>query len=545
MLTYMRQSNILDQFDRTKLIASLIFVVAALVLANLSYVYTPFILGDIVQYFVDRRENFSTLVELTLLYGGLLILGPTLDFFASYIVDNYTAKLKDTLRRKTFKDLMHHDPNQNKFGDGSMLCVWTRGLDAAINTIDAVIYRMSLPAASLIFSLSALVIGLHIHLLFVVASAVSAYGLWLVYAKRQIALKYETQNKAEETVNQLSLDLVRHRSVFQIFTQRFKLNRGFETASHDNLDANQNVLRMEMIWAIGNRIILAITLFVSLLVVINLIQHGQLQAGDIVVTAALMRNLFAPVRQINNGLRQLKTEQVRAKTLAELLELATKERALRENRKPLNKITNITIKQLGVSYDQNNIFDNLNATINIGENYYIKGRSGAGKSSLVKILSAQQKPTKGNVIFTDSKGEYHTIDTILPKLAYASQDDALFNLSLKDNVTLGIHDDIQYEKALNLAGFCDQLKQRLQKGTPLGENGAFLSGGERKRVMLARSIFHAQNLIILDETLANLDQQSAEQIITNLLNLNHISLILVSHNESFAQTSFQTIPLPA
>ena len=189
----------------------------------------------------------------------------------------------------------------------------------------------------------------------------------------------------------------------------------------------------------------------------------------------------------------------------------------------------ITIKQVAFSYENKNIIENISQRFEKNKKYAIVGLSGSGKSTILKLLSGKIKPTSGNIEIDDINISNLSEKSILNLYSYISQSVFLFKGSIFDNITL--YNDYPKEKVKDILK-----KVGLEKFIPemdnpdfVGENGINLSGGEKQRISIARALIRETDVLVADEILSNLDNETALKIERELLNLNEITLIAVTH----------------
>ena len=196
----------------------------------------------------------------------------------------------------------------------------------------------------------------------------------------------------------------------------------------------------------------------------------------------------------------------------------------------------IKIQNLSFNYtSSNDLFENLNLTINFGEVVGIIGKSGSGKTTFADILLGLHKPKKGKITYSD-------IDiTEFPnewrkKISYVPQEIFLIDSDIKSNIAVEYDPDkINYErlnyaiKLSNCDEFINQFKNKLD--TKVGERGSKLSGGQRQRIGIARALYRNPDVIVFDEPTSALDDKNEQEIFNSILNLKkHKTLICISHN---------------
>ena len=199
---------------------------------------------------------------------------------------------------------------------------------------------------------------------------------------------------------------------------------------------------------------------------------------------------------------------------------------IKENNKFVNTFSKISIKNL--SYNINNfyILKNINYEINCGDKIFVKGPSGIGKSTLMKILNNEIKRYRGNILLNGNDIRNYDLSNLV---TYVSQNESLFEDTLYNNLCLGI--DIKEEDINRVISVCRLNKLKLELHSAIINND-ILSGGERNRVILARSLLHSKNIIILDEVLKEVDYDLEVDIIKDVLKyFSKKTIIYISHKD--------------
>ncbi len=175
----------------------------------------------------------------------------------------------------------------------------------------------------------------------------------------------------------------------------------------------------------------------------------------------------------------------------------------------------------------------INLLIQPGERVGIIGNAGAGKSTLMALLAGQQQPTQGQISFDGIDSRLWPLSLIRSHTGWLAQSTRLIFGSIYQNITLGsvLQDDEQLRSVVRLAGL-DMHLERLPNGleTQVGENGMALSGGQRQSVALARALYRAPNLLLLDEPTTGLDQPAQGRLIQRLFEQPRgATLVICSH----------------
>lgn len=195
----------------------------------------------------------------------------------------------------------------------------------------------------------------------------------------------------------------------------------------------------------------------------------------------------------------------------------------------------ISFNNVSFSYGGNAVLRDISFDIKRGEKVGIVGLSGAGKSTIFKLLLKEHESYTGEILVDNvpltsiEKQDYFKYSAVV------LQDTEVFNLSLRDNVLLANGDEAKnrglYEKALRVAHVDDFMRRLPQgDGTLIGEKGVRLSGGERQRVGIARAVFKNPQLLLLDEATSHLDIESEENIRSSLHEFfRSVTAVVIAH----------------
>lgn len=207
----------------------------------------------------------------------------------------------------------------------------------------------------------------------------------------------------------------------------------------------------------------------------------------------------------------------------------------------------ISVEELSFAYPEieKQVLNNISFSIPKGKFVGIVGPSGAGKTTFVDILLGLLPPSKGK-ISVDGKNIYDDIRTWQANLAYVPQSIYLIDGTIRENIALGVDekeiDDVLINKVLHMAELYDFV-QELPAGidTTVGERGVKLSGGQRRRIGIARALYYQPQVLVLDEATSALDNETEKSITDTILKLKgQITIIAVAHRlTTLAQCDFK------
>jgi ABC-type multidrug transport system fused ATPase/permease subunit len=206
------------------------------------------------------------------------------------------------------------------------------------------------------------------------------------------------------------------------------------------------------------------------------------------------------------------------------------------NLEEILSVDSIELKNISFSYpgeNTNNVLLNISIKIKKGEYIGITGVSGSGKTTLIDLILGLIKPTNGSLNINGLSLEKYATPSWRRKIGYVSQDSAIFPLSIKDNIIMGEKDfdETKLNDVIQMSDLDSFIKkQPLGYNEIIGESGVTLSGGEKQRISLARTLYRNPEILILDEATSNLDNYSERKIQNSINNLSEtLTIIAIAH----------------
>ena len=206
----------------------------------------------------------------------------------------------------------------------------------------------------------------------------------------------------------------------------------------------------------------------------------------------------------------------------------------KKNKNIIINYGNININNLKFGYDENILFRNFNLNIKHKEKIAIMGKSGNGKSTLIKLITGYYK-ISNNMIYIDNIDiNNYNLNDLRKQISYVTQNNKLFNMTILENIQYGNNisrnEIITLCKNINI----DNIFKNLKNGydTNVGIEGNNLSGGQRQIIHIIREIFQKNKIVILDEPTSAIDKENTVNIINAILELSKNStLILITHDD--------------
>jgi ATP-binding cassette subfamily C protein LapB len=273
----------------------------------------------------------------------------------------------------------------------------------------------------------------------------------------------------------------------------------------------------------------------------HLFVKQEITMGAIIAAVILLGRTLAPLSKISQTLTRTTSAFSAYKNLKEFFSEARVSRghsisSLLEADQAAVSISNVTVR---LTENSKPLFENLNLKINKGSKVAIIGKTGAGKSTLVRLIAGLVQPESGTVSITGNDVRGFDRAEINDVLGVVFQDSWLFSGSLRENISVGREelDDVDIIKALKLSGInlSDEINETFLD-TPIMDRGSNLSGGQRQAVSIARAVVNRPKIFIFDEPTSSLDTQSERNFITNFLDeFKNTTSIFISHKSEIVQ----------
>ena len=201
----------------------------------------------------------------------------------------------------------------------------------------------------------------------------------------------------------------------------------------------------------------------------------------------------------------------------------------------------IQFENVGFSYDNHVVFDELSMDIDAGSLTTLVGPSGTGKTTIVDLTIGLLSPTSGRILLDGRPLQEVDLKQWRNLIGYVPQDTILLHDSVLHNVTLGdpalrVEDAERALHAANAWGFISAMPDGIN--TVVGERGGKLSGGQRQRIAIARALVNRPRLLVLDEATSALDRESEEAVCQTMESLKgQLTILAISHNRALVQAA--------
>ena len=537
-------NNEVSNTDIIKKIGSIIYkdkvrILIALVASIASYYFTLYPsdrLSFIVDGIANKEIDFNGVVnEITKIIIAGIALYIVYYFKEYYTFIGYDKVIKD-LTYELQNDIYRHTPVFfSRFSIGEVISRSTNDISnyiaqafgyGVLLVFDGIIYNIFISV--LIFNKSNLIYLLLIHIPLVIQT------IYLV-SRRGIQEKY--YNKMAKTMDQITeetLENVKGIRVIRAYSLLDKVRNSFVEKLRSYSKSNEKYMKKTLIYQPLNTISAAISYVLAVACGFYFINSGMMTIGELISVCVVIGMLQWPYIAISELV--IIIIEIRQAT-RRVLEISDRKPEVNNDLAEYDFEFNdsIEFRNFNFSYDDKNVLENINFKINKGETIGIVGKTGSGKTTLIKQL-LRLYPVKRDTLLLDNRGIEKYYDySVREKMGYAPQEYQLFSKTIKENI-LFYRENL--ENTLEQALILSDIKKDIESfkdgiNTLVGENGISLSGGQKQRLGIARAILANPDILILDDSLSAVDANTEKTIIENIKNYRQGKTnIIVSHRIS-------------
>lgn len=514
--------------DRRDLKARVIFATVLLFFAKLATVAVPFTFKWATDALAGRGtapiapDNwlawvFTAPIVMTLAYGGTRILMGLLTQWRDGIFAKVAMNAVRRLAMLTFEQmhllsLRFHLERKT----GGLTRVLERGRNAIETIVRMVLLQLAPTAVELVLIVAVLLLHFDWRYVAVIAATVAVYMLFTYYATEWRINIRRKMNDSDSDANAKAIDSLLNYETVKYFSAEEREAKRYDRSMTRYEDASVKAYVSLAVLNAGQAVIFTIGLTAAMALCAFGIENGSNTVGDFVMINAMMIQLYTPLNFMGMVYREIKQAVIDIEIMFSLLERKP-EITDSPSARPLQvRAGAIRFENVSFAYEAARpILADLSFEVAAGRTVAIVGQSGAGKSTISRLLFRFYDVTGGRILIDDQDIRDVTQTSLRAAIGMVPQDTVLFNDTIRYNIRYGRWDasDPEVEEAARQAQI-DGFIRRAPRGyeTEVGERGLKLSGGEKQRVAIARTILKGPPILLLDEATSALDSHTEKDI---------------------------------
>ncbi len=489
---------------------------AATILATAARLLGPFVVRGGIDNGIERGDS-GAVTTAAIVFLGLLVFQYVAQRIAQYAVAWVGERFLMQLRSSVFSHLMRLDlPFYDKAKTGVLVSRMTSDIEAMTEFVNegAVLALTNLLTA---IGVAVAIVILDWQLALLTFAVIGALVLISIAFQRQVSKAYE---RVRERVGRVLASLqegITGVRVVQAFTQEASQASNFRRVNERYFDANMSAARA-ISWYFPTVAFLRVSAVALVLLFGGLrVLDGDLSAGTLVAFLLFLDWFFQPIINLANVYNLLQASLAALDKLYELLDTApTVQERPGAYELPAHVEGDLRFEGVSFSYvDDLPVIADLALSVPPGQRLAVVGETGAGKSTIAKLLLRFYDPTEGAVLVDGHDVSDLTFRSRASTLALIPQDGFLFNGSLRENLRYGRPEATDREiwdvlRAMGIHEWLESLPEGLD--TPVRERGSRFSAGERQLIALGRAFLVEPGVIVLDEATSNLDPETEVQV---------------------------------
>lgn len=499
-----------------------------------------------VQHAIDvaAHEVEGNIIIAVLLMGGLILSNFALNIASVWIRNILGIKAQNRMQQKLLDRMLRSKWNgKETHHSGDVLNRLETDVTNVVNFLTEIIPN-SLSTLALFVGAFGYLFMMDWRLAIVIVIMIPIFILFSrVYVRQMRHLTSEVRT-SDSKVQSILQETIQHRLLIKTLEG--------DSAAVDRLEDTQSVLRSNVVrrtkFSVFSYLVLNLGFSVGYLIAFTWaavrLSRGTLTFGGMTAFLQLVNKIQNPARQLTHLAPQFVSVFTAAERLMEL-----EENPLEEQGEPIELKAPCGVRFIDVAFayddSENNVIEHLSYDFYPTSCTAILGETGAGKTTMVRMILALLQPNSGKVEIYNEK-EHHDLSPLLrTNFVYVPQGNTLMSGTIRDNLRLGKLDATDDEMAEALKRSCADFVFELPDGldTKCTEQGGRLSEGQAQRISIARALLRNRSIMLFDEATSALDPDTEQKLLQNILSKRDKTIIFITHRPAVMEYCDQTIEI--
>lgn len=500
---------------------SYIIGVFSLMMVALVQLVPPKVIGVVVDEIVNKEIRLTKII----VWVALLVGAGLAQYLFRYIwrmhIWGSAARLEKELRTQLFHHFTKMDSIfYQKYRTGDLMAHATNDLNAIQNVAGAGILTFADSVITGGTTIIAMVLFVDWRLTLIALLPLPLLAVTSRVLGSKLHDAFRDSQAAFSAINDKTQESITGIKVIKTFGQEKEDLADFTEKIDDAIVKNKRTNFLDALFDPFITLIIGVSYVLTIIIGGRFIMEGTISLGQLVSFIAYIGMLVWPMFAIGRLFNVLERGNASYDRVNELLHEKTHIIERKDAIKTMAQGT-ISMKIDSFSYPKEEAvaLENIQFSLQEGETLGIVGKTGAGKTTILKLLMREYDQYQGTISFGKHNIKNYTLDALMGAMGYVPQDHFLFSMTVRDNIRFAKPDLEQaaVEQAAALA-FINQEIKAFPEGydTMVGERGVSLSGGQKQRISIARALIVEPELLILDDALSAVDAKTEEAILSNL-----------------------------
>ncbi|MFM0777153.1 ABC transporter ATP-binding protein [Streptococcus suis] len=487
------------------------------------YDVTLLIPTQIIQRMVDTLTKNGLTERILVQEMGLLLLVTFLNYGMGFIwhlkLFQASVNFKFDMQQRAFKKMVTmRTPFYEKFRSGDVMTRFSTDVDGLMEMVGYGLMIVVYSGGMLAFIIpTMLLIDWKISFLAILPMIFMAVAFFFIGRKQDLAI--DANREAVAQLNNEVLEVVEGIRVTRAYSKKAAQKAQFQERTKELADGGDRITSLQSLYNPLATVGLGLSTILVLVLGAGAVKSGQLSLGQVIALQLYVSSLLEPFWTLADFILVYQTGKTSFEKLQELIE--TGDDLEVDGSVEIAELDSISFKNYSFSYPQSDrpSLQEINWTLKAGQTVGIVGKTGSGKTSLVRQLLRQYPVGQGEFLVNHQSVLAFKRSSLEQKIGYVPQEHILFSKSVGENIAFGKRDSSleEIEAAIATAAFSQDL-ERMSHGldTMIGERGVSISGGQKQRISIARAFLREPDLLILDDSLSAVDARTEGQIIQNI-----------------------------
>lgn len=516
-----------------------LLAVLLIIASNVGQASLPRILGNFTDQLLQNTLQMQTVIRYSLSLLAIAIAYNLLFGTGQFMIMKLGRRFEFITRERIFRKFSELSEHYfSKQGNGKLLSYFMNDVTSVREAISNGVTMMT-NAAFLLLSCVVMMLlsGIPLTLILISIVPLLAIPFLVVFFGPRIRKRSRDVQEALATMTESAEEQLGGIRVIKTFAIEDNARSRFGATVEDIKHKQLRLVRLSSLFQATLPLLGATSLVISLLVGGILTMQNSITLGSFVALTLYLRIIMGPLQQIGNVIN---TMQRSGASLERVNDLLSEEPDVQEipEAETLQNMQEIRINDLTFHYPGSSspALKHIQLQIHAGRTVGIVGKTGSGKSTLVKLLLRTYEPPEGSIFINGTDIRELSLDSLRSQIAYVPQDGFLFSTTIRDNIAFSDREApmVDVEDSAKQAMIYENIVRFPDRfDTLLGERGLTLSGGQRQRTSLARGLIKQAQILILDDSMSAVDAVTETGILRSLRKIGKgKTTLIISHRIS-------------